>query len=186
MLENFPLGVKFRYESIPLLWVLEDVYTKDECQGFINRIEASNPQLATNNPIYRDQDRVIVDDSSVASDLFNRIKNDLPERIENFKLSCLNERLRFYRYAEGQRFSPHMDHWYQADEKAITLLTVIAYFNGDFIGGETRFMEQVACVIVPEHGKVAIFQHKVRHEGCIVRSGRKYAMRTDVIYEKQG
>ena len=47
-------------------------------------------------------------------------------------------------------------------------------------------MEQVACVIVPEPGKVAIFQHKVRHEGCIVRSGRKYAMRTDVIYEKQG
>ena len=30
---------------------------------------------------------------------------------------------------------------------------------------------------------VAIFQHKIRHEGCPVRRGIKYGMRSDVIYE---
>jgi hypothetical protein len=29
----------------------------------------------------------------------------------------------------------------------------------------------------------ASFQHKIRHEGCRVRRGVKYAMRSDVIYE---
>jgi len=30
---------------------------------------------------------------------------------------------------------------------------------------------------------VAVFQHKLRDEGCAVRRGVKYAMRSDVIYE---
>lgn len=68
-----------------MLWWIDDVYTAAECRGFIRRIESSRPELATNNPLYRDQDRVI-------------------------------------------------------------------------------------------------FQHKLRHEGCEVTSGAKYAMRTDVVY----
>ena len=65
----------------------------------------------------------------------------------------------------------------------ITLLTVLVYFNDDFEGGETRFMEQVEEVVVPRPGRAAIFQHKIRHEGCTVTRGCKYALRTDVIYE---
>jgi hypothetical protein len=38
-------------------------------------------------------------------------------------------------------------------------------------------------VVVPRAGRVAVFQHKLRHEGLPVLSGIKYAMRSDVIYE---
>jgi prolyl 4-hydroxylase len=95
----------------------------------------------------------------------------------------LNDRLRMYRYRSGQRFAPHMDHWYRPNERQVTLLTVLVYFNDDFEGGETRFLEQLDRVVVPQRGRAAIFQHKVRHEGCEVRSGTKYAMRSDAIYE---
>ena len=44
-------------------------------------------------------------------------------------------------------------------------------------------MEQLDDVIVPKPGLVAVFQHKVRHAGRPVTAGRKYAMRTDVIYQ---
>lgn len=44
-------------------------------------------------------------------------------------------------------------------------------------------MEQIEEIVVPRPGRVAIFQHKIRHEGCIVSRGTKYAMRTEVIYE---
>jgi hypothetical protein len=81
------------------------------------------------------------------------------------------------------KFDAHTDHWYQPGETHITLLTVLAYFNGDFEGGETRFMEHIERVVVPRPGLVAIFQHKIRHEGCEVTRGRKYAMRSDVLYE---
>lgn len=43
-------------------------------------------------------------------------------------------------------------------------------------------MEQLEEVVTPKPGLVAVFQHKVRHEGCEVLSGTKYAFRTDVIY----
>ena len=76
-----------------------------------------------------------------------------------------------------------MDHWYQPSNSEITLFTVLVYFNSDFSGGETRFMEQLEDVIVPKPGLVAIFQHKIRHEGCEVLSGTKYALRTDAIYK---
>jgi len=178
-----PLQIPMRFENAPLLWLVENVYTKEECDRFIDFIERSSPTLATNNPLYRDQDRVIKDDPEIAEELFRRLYLHLPQQIHSLKLVGLNERLRMYRYRLGQRFKPHMDHWYRPSETQITLLTVLAYFNDDFEGGETRFQEQIEQTIIPKCGMVAIFQHKVRHEGCPVRRGIKYAMRSDVIYE---
>jgi prolyl 4-hydroxylase len=125
---------------------------------------------------------VIVDDAELAAELFRRLQPSLPARMGELTLVGLNERLRMYRYQPGQKFAPHMDHWFRPDDAHVTLHTVLAYFNDNFSGGETRFMEQVEATVVPKPGRVAIFQHKLRHEGCEVVSGTKYAMRTDVIY----
>lgn len=171
-----------RFEDERLLWCVDDVYTADECAVLARRIEADAPTLATNNPVYRDQDRVMHDDPVFAADLFRRLQSHLPERMGELRLLRLNERLRFYRYRPGQRFSPHMDHWYRPSDDEITLHTVLVYFNEGFEGGETRFLEQLEETVVPRTGRAAIFQHKVRHEGCEVRRGIKYAMRTEVVY----
>lgn len=172
-----------RFESERLLWTVEGVYSPAECREFVGRIEGWSPTIATNNPSYRDQDRVIRDDPDVAADLFRRLRPHLPATMGPLRLVGLNERLRFYRYSPGQQFAPHMDHWYWPSETQVTLHTVLVYFNDDFEGGETRFMETLDGLVVPKAGLVALFQHKLRHEGCPVKSGRKYAMRTDVIYE---
>jgi hypothetical protein len=76
-----------------------------------------------------------------------------------------------------------MDHWYRPNDRQITLHTVLVYFNDDFEGGETAFHEQFDRLVSPKPGMVAIFQHKLRHEGRAVLRGTKYAMRSDVIYE---
>ncbi|MBO6934231.1 MAG: 2OG-Fe(II) oxygenase [Deltaproteobacteria bacterium] len=175
--------VPFRFDDAPLLWTVPDVYDADECQEWIRIIEAGSPRIATNNPVYRDQDRVIRDDLAAASTLFERLRKHLPERLGELSLGGLNERLRMYRYAPGQRFAPHMDHWYRPTDTRITLLTVLVYLNDDFEGGETAFMEQLEETVHPKPGLVAIFQHKIRHEGCPVRSGHKYAIRSDVYYD---
>lgn len=171
------------FADTPLLWTVDDVYSADECQAAVAAIEAAAPNLATNNPMYRNQDRVMRDDPETTAVLFERLRSSLPEVIGELRLVGLNERLRYYRYKVGQKFEAHMDHWYRPDERRITLLTVLVYFNGDFEGGETRFMEQVEETVVPRPGLAAVFQHKIRHEGCEVTEGRKYAMRTDVLYE---
>lgn len=174
-----------RFEGERLLWFVDDIYSTEECAEIIALIERSSPTLATNNPLHRDQDRVIRDDAEMANELFRRLRTHLPERMGDLRLVRLNERLRFYRYQPGQRFVPHMDHWYRPNDREITLHTVLAYFNGDFEGGETAFQEQVEETVIPKPGRVAIFQHKIRHEGCPVIRGTKYAMRTDVVYAEQ-
>jgi len=177
------INIPMRFETERLLWSVEDVYTRAECAAFIDLIERSSPTLATNNPLYRNQDRVIRDDPGVAAELFRRLGSHLPQTMGPLRLAGVNERLRFYRYRPGQRFEPHMDHWYQPNDRRITLHTLLVYFNDDFEGGETRFQEQLEEVVRPRPGLVVIFQHKLRHEGCEVRRGTKYAMRSDVIYE---
>jgi hypothetical protein len=177
------IEIPMRFENEPLLWFVEGVYDSEECRGFIELIEQSSPTIATNNPLYRDQDRVIRDDPAMTIELFRRLRPHLPERMGALRLVGLNERLRMYRYRTGQRFEPHMDHWYRPSADRITLHTVLVYFNDDFDGGETRFHEQVERVVGPQRGMAVIFQHKIRHEGCPVRRGTKYAMRSDVIYE---
>ncbi len=183
---SMPFDVPMRFDSAPLLWTVDAVYSQQECRAFVDFIEKSSPELATNNPMYRDQDRVIRDDPAAAAELCRRLAPHLPQTIGSLTLVGINERLRFYRYRPGQRFAPHMDHWYQPSDRRITLLTLLAYFNDDFEGGETRFEEQLQQVVKPKPGLVALFQHKVRHEGCEVVRGIKYAMRSDVIYEAPG
>lgn len=172
----------FRFDDQRLLWTVDDVFTAAECAAMIERIEAASPTLATDNPVYRDQDRVMLDDEELASDLFVRLRGELPAQMGTFRLEALNPRLRFYRYREGQAFAPHMDHWYRPDAHRVTLHTVLVYFNDGFSGGETRFSEQLEVSVEPRAGRVAIFQHKLRHEGRPVLSGTKYALRTDTIY----
>lgn len=180
------IPLPFRFDDAPLLWTVADVYSREECQAFIAFIEQSDPGLATDNPIYRDQDRVVRDDPEAAVELFRRLRPHLPDRLGAFTPVAINERLRFYRYRPSQRFLPHMDHWHRPSDDRITLHSVLVYLNDDFDGGETRFLEPLADLIAPSPGLCAIFQHKLRHEGVEVRRGVKYSMRTDVVYAAPG
>lgn len=175
--------VPMRFADAPLLWSCDEVLSAEECDALVATIERANPGLATQNPMYRDQDRVIVDDAALASLVFGRLAPSLPERLGKLRVVAANERLRLYRYTVGQRFAPHMDHWYQPSPRRITLLTVLVYLNEGFEGGATRFHEQLEDVVVPVRGRAAVFQHKIRHEGEPVLAGANYVLRTDIVYE---
>ena len=56
----------------------------------------------------------------------------------------------------------------------------MVYLNGDFEGGATDF--DMLGSAVPAQGLVLVFDHGLRHQGAPVGSGRKYVLRTDVMY----
>ena len=98
----------------------------------------------------------------------------------------MNERFRFLRYTEGDFFKSHFDGAYtRPDNSEKSQITVQLYLNEDCEGGETTFFgpnnEEVR--VVPQPGKVLIFEHHLLHEGSLLKSGTKYAMRTDVMYK---
>ncbi len=61
----------------------------------------------------------------------------------------------------------------------------MVYLNSDFSGGETKFYGEDRAprvAIRPEPGMALVFVHFQLHEGAPVISGRKYVLRTDVMY----
>ncbi|MFT4979861.1 MAG: hypothetical protein ACI8S6_005773 [Myxococcota bacterium] len=105
-----------------------------------------------------------------------------------------NERLRIYRYAEGQYFRPHVDVQMELPGGGQTRASLMVYLNDDFEGGQTRFFARkprgssrkrnnpVTHSVVPERGSALVFDHLRLHEGAAVSRGVKYAIRSDLIY----
>lgn len=66
----------------------------------------------------------------------------------------------------------------------------MVYLNSDFTGGETKFYDEdgsrLRVAVRPERGMALGFVHLQLHEGAPVVSGRKYVLRTDVMYASPG
>jgi hypothetical protein len=182
-----------------LAFTLSHIFSPEECQEWLTIVEEKGYSTALLNvgagreihvPQYRDSSRCLIDSPELAQKLFLRLESFLPRTWKNgkFELVGLNERLRFLRYDPGQRFIPHTDGQYRREDGSgeESFLTVQLYLNEGFQGGETTFIDtddpKNRTSFPIKTGKVLIFEHRIVHEGTAVTEGRKYAMRTDVMY----
>ena len=182
-----------------LAFTLSRVFSLEECQEWIQLAEDKGYTVALLNvgggreiaaTKYRDSSRCIIDSPEMAEKLFLRLQPFLPRtwRDGTFALVGLNERLRFLRYDPGQKFAPHLDGQYRRTDGSgeESFLTVQLYLNEEFRGGETTFVpsgDSKKGVAFPiKTGKVLVFEHRILHEGSAVAEGRKYTLRTDVMY----
>ena len=171
--------------------IKEGFLTPDECKGFIDLSEKqgynealirARGQGEVMNKDVRDNDRVIWDNPKVAEQLFEMIKDLVPQDIDGYEPIGLNERFRFYRYKDGQRFKPHIDGAYKRSDTEFSLLTVLLYLNEEFEGGST-YLITLNENVQPKTGMCLIFDHKILHAGTSVTTGTKYVLRTDVMYK---
>jgi len=184
-----------------LAFLLENVFTAEECQNLIevSESEGYSPAMVHSSdgsahlaPGYRDGFRIMIDDKQFVKILFSRISSFLPQKFQKKKLVEINERLRFLKYYEGDEFKPHYDSHYSRDDySARTLITLQMYLNEGFEGGETTFLkftqddQTIRVPVVPKTGMILVFEHEINHEGSLVKSGEKYTIRTDVLYTTQ-
>jgi prolyl 4-hydroxylase len=176
------------------IWVIHDFFTPEECAANIAFSEgegyADAPITTMHGPRMakevRDNTRVMVDDEEFAAQLFERLKPFVPATMQVYEVVGLNERFRYYRYEDGQTFRPHYDGAYFRSDEEYSQLTFMIYLNDDFEGGETKFYADDWNVLVasikPVKGMALVFEHEQLHEGAPVTSGRKYVIRTDVMY----
>ncbi|HSE97734.1 MAG TPA: 2OG-Fe(II) oxygenase [Blastocatellia bacterium] len=132
----------------------------------------------------RDNSRASIDDAALSNALWRRLSRRVPPGRAVRAATGLNERIRFYRYEAGQSFGAHRDGYYLRANGERSLLTLMIYLNDDFEGGETYFFESRE-LIAPEAGKAIVFAHELWHAGREVTRGRKYILRTDVMYEPE-
>ena len=103
---------------------------------------------------------------------------DLPI-IDQKQAVGLPRELRFYQYEPHQRFKMHKDGaWFE--DGLQSELTFLVYLNEDCQGGETRFK---TFSLSPKQGTAVLFKHDTWHEGALVTAGRKYVLRSDVLYQ---
>jgi predicted 2-oxoglutarate/Fe(II)-dependent dioxygenase YbiX len=173
----------------PLHFTVDGVLSPAECRALIERIEAGRPVLA---PITtgrgfvvdtetRNNSRVIFDDPELASLLYARVAPHVPEEVMSMRVVGANERLRCYKYEEGQWFKPHYDGAFHRSKTERSLYTYMVYLNDGFEGGETSFLD-LKVDVQPKPGRALLFQHFLLHEGREVRRGIKYAVRSDIMY----
>ncbi|HTD68472.1 MAG TPA: 2OG-Fe(II) oxygenase [Candidatus Limnocylindria bacterium] len=162
-----------------------------ECADYIALSEKIGYEAATPatidgaklQPEIRNNNRVILDDSELVQALWLRAVQHVPTVLNGRQAIGFNERIRFYRYDPSQQFAGHVDAPFRRANGEASQLTFMIYLNQEFEGGETKFDE---VEIVPKTGMALIFQHQLFHEGATIRKGRKYVLRTDVMYNPPG
>ena len=176
-----------------LIFVVHDFLTPEECDEFIALSEQDGygdaPITMGRQAIIlkdvRNNARVMQDDPALAARLFERVCPFLPANRAKWSLAGLNERFRYYRYDPGQMFAPHYDGSFRRGPGEESLLTFMMYLNEGFEGGETKFYhddDRLKASVKPQKGMALVFDHLQLHEGAPVISGRKYVIRTDVMY----
>jgi predicted 2-oxoglutarate/Fe(II)-dependent dioxygenase YbiX len=179
---------------------IEGLLTPDECAAYISFSESQRYEEApvtTGSGMVmmkelRNNDRVMLDDEAAAQTLYGKISEIFPSRFKKkWRHVGLNERLRFYRYNVGQKFDWHLDGYFERPNGDRSFFTFMIYLNDDFEGGGTSFREeghfsrsfQPFCVR-PKTGMALLFHHPILHRGDPVIAGRKYVIRTDLMYAR--
>ena len=177
------------------IWTIDNFFSPEECAALIAQSEESGFEEALvttsfgamRRPEVRNNDRVIWDDKALAARLWQRLQPLAPSPIDGCEVLGLNERWRFYRYDVGQTFRAHYDGVFRRENGEHSQVTFMIYLNEGFAGGATKFdlrYPHGEMSIEPREGMALLFGHHLRHEGAPVERGRKYVLRTDVMYRK--
>jgi predicted 2-oxoglutarate/Fe(II)-dependent dioxygenase YbiX len=170
---------------------VEGLLLPDECEDLVRLAESvgfTDAPITTGfgfmmAPEVRNNTRVMLDDRQRAAALWDRVAPFAPARRGGLQPIGLNERFRFYRYEAGQYFRWHHDGAFRRSPSERSLTTAMLYLNEGFEGGETEFRLSAGLLsIAPKRGLLLLFDHGLRHQGAPVRRGRKYVLRSDVMY----
>lgn len=178
------------------VFTVDEFLTAEECDQYLQISEdigfedalVNTPQGQLVRADVRNNQRVMFSNEEIASWLWERAADFVPHAWDGRRAVGVNEMLRFYRYDPGQQFDWHQDFSFERDNGEQSRLTFMIYLNDDCVGGETSFEDSYsdepfdALKIVPKRGMALFFEHSVHHKGEPVVSGRKYVLRTDVMY----
>ncbi len=141
----------------------------------------------------RDNARALYSDETLRMILESLIWDHAPQKMlyiaeggafQTAKLLGLSGKFRFYRYYPGEQFKRHRDS-NQEERHRVSLVTVLFYLNTPEEGGETyicdNFLEYKPKV-EPVEGRCLMFDHALMHSGEPLIKGKKYVLRTDLLY----
>ena len=174
----------------------ENILSTNECGYILRSIEAMHSKICGSiDPGTRSQ--FSVEDPELSELIWGRIKGFIPSNLDGGIVAGLETNWRHAMYFEGQSVFAHMDfrHYDREDECIASRLSFTIYLNESFIEGETAFVlgpigldgshGPIYLKSAPKTGGGILFYQSVPeflHTAEIVRNGKKYIMRADVMY----
>lgn len=182
-----------------LLSYINNVFSVRECANIINFTENKSYNRASLYTDFRGKEhfneytrkslRCIIDDEDFADKLLFKIKKHIPLKYRGKTFHSINKRLRFLKYDNEGHFRRHADGKYvDKNNDTESLITILIYFNKGYDGAFTTFYDNtydtIGITLKPEIGMVCFMDQDIEHEVKPMISGVKYAMRTELMYEK--
>jgi hypothetical protein len=193
-------------------FLLRNLLSSHECDEIIAQVEYFGLRDTGYNHRIRVNDRVVVMGEDLADVLFDRAQPFLkditvPEHGSAplgvpkgclkgaWQPAGLNTCFRACRYAPGGFFLPHFDEGFYRSDRNFSFKTFMIYLNDGFEGGPTNFYsenqrhyfpghpENVIYALRPEKGSCLVFNHNLTHDGGELKTGFKYILRTEVMYQ---
>ncbi len=169
------------------VFTIQNLWSPAACQAFIQKSEKEGFEKALVNTIngpvameeIRNNDRLFWEDENLAEQIWQEIEEFVPCDLGEYQAIGLNELFRVYRYDVHQQFNWHYDAPYQRNRNEQSFYTFMIYLNDNFEGGGTAFE---GLEISPQTGDGLFFLQELEHAGLPVVSGRKYILRSDVMY----
>lgn len=188
-----PLPDKLEFDAEPVCFTVPRLLNASQCKALIAYSEAVGFEQAKVNidyvgvdmPEVRNNWRTMIDDGDVAMELFQRISPLLPTEMEGCTAKASNRRFRILRYDASQQFTDHRDGIYE-ENGLRSLLTFQIYLSDDFSAGTTTFIGQDGdeTHVQPTTGTALVFSHSLLHKGTPPVGGRKYALRSEIMFSK--
>ena len=192
-----------------IAYKVRNVLSSEECRQLIEATESFGYERAMVNvgggrqilnTDYRDSFRFMTDNKGLAEAIYNRAIFQNTEVLDGLKSLHngrsapveLNERLRFLKYHENQKFDMHADGCYRRPSSHQnhgdrSYFTILIYLNKEYRGSTRLFSgygyneDAQTYDVLPEDGMVFIHQHDILHAGMEISNGRKYCIRSDVM-----
>lgn len=194
--EQLAPGIFVYHDVLPkdmnIIERLEEVLTSKS--NYYNYMEAM-VGYGMKMPEYRDcydfkfKKTDIMHDPSISSQKLQQLWQDLYDRklsvvkhySRNFNLGELRywEAMNFVKYGPGQHFQEHTDHGYSYN----CVVSLVAYPNDDYVGGELEFRLQ-GLKVKPRAGDLFIFPSNFMypHKSLPIESGTKHSIVTMLDY----
>lgn len=175
--------------------VVDNCLSQEECEKIIRIAEEKGFVPAS---LYTDKDgveyfsdtrkshRCILDSEEFAARLWKRVQSLIPDKwIRGETVVGINPRLRILRYDPGDEFKPHSDGSYTDQQGNTSKITILIYLNEGYENGYTAFLSNDSSTwisILPKPGRIAMQDQTLLHCVPPLTRGRKYAIRTEVMY----
>jgi hypothetical protein len=172
------------------IFTIDNLYTSDEIDNFINYIETHEGCPFTNSSFKNGK----IIEPKISKLMFSRIKSYLPSIYldhSNTKYSYLKSpiQIMYSKISKGEQFCIHTDTGciYSHIDNQYSKYTVLTYLNDNYEGGNTQFYTNIfnkTVTIQPKKNRTLIFDIDLFHSGEIVTKGEKYWIGTELVCKK--